>query len=107
MQGSERQGGATQAIAWLGVMGVHVCLLWLLTRQAPGVANADDGPRLRLMFVTPARPLPPPVLHPRPSVSPAQTQRGAPTARRPTVVLSAPVVQTSEPVANAVDQLQE
>lgn len=107
MQGSERQAGATQAIAWLGVVGVHVCLLWLLTRQEPGTANVDDGPRLRLLSVTPARPLPPPVSPPRSSIPPAQIPRGAPTARRPLVVLTAPVVQTSEPVVPAADQLQE
>jgi hypothetical protein len=107
MQGSERQGGATQAIAWLGVIGVHACLLWLLMRQAPGAANLDDGPRLRLVFVAPARPLPPPASPPRSSVPTAQIPRSTPTARRPLVVLTAPVAQTSEPAAPAADQLQE
>jgi hypothetical protein len=108
MQGSERQAGATQAIAWLGVIGVHACLLWLLTRQAPDVANAEDGPRLRLVFVTPARPLPPPVLHPRSSsVPPIRTPRDASIARRPAVVLSAPAERSSEPAPSTADQLQQ
>lgn len=108
MQGSERQENVTRVAAWLGVIGVHACLLWLLTRQAPSVPAASDGPRLRLVFMAPARPpLPPPVVRQRSPVPSTETGRHAPAPRRPSVVFSPPAVQASEPATATADALLE
>ena len=105
MQGSERQGGATRAMAWLGVIGVHACLFWLLTRQTLVVSATSDGPRLRLTFIEPARP---PITRPlarRPASTPLS--KAAPASSRTTVVLSSPATRTSEPAAITADRMRE
>ena len=105
MQGSGRQGGATRAMAWLGVIGVHACLFWLLTRQTSVVPAASDGPRLRLTFVEPARPAMTQPLARRPSSAPSA--KAAPASSRPAAVLYSPATQTSAQTTITADQMRE
>lgn len=106
MESSERQGRATQAAAWLWVVAVHAGLFWLLTHQDRQPRLEKEGPRLRLVFVAPARPPAPSPPATRPFRVPSAI-RAPDTSppRRPSVVLSTPTAPEALPAT--ADELLE
>lgn len=101
MRNDERQGRATQAMAWLVVVAVHAALLWILI-QPLSRRQADKGEqvRLRLVFLDPVRPPSPPA-----TISlPAPTSARDTTARvvRRSTALAPATVSAIEPATGPV-----
>ena len=110
MRTSERQERATQAMAWLCVVMVHVGLLWLLV-QPLGRRPADKGEqvRLRLVFLEPMRP-PTPIAGaslPRVATAPAVSTRSARRSIAPAVVDTATNKPAPDSVMSAMELLEQ
>ena len=109
MRNDERQGRATQAMAWLIVVAVHPALLWILI-QPLSRKPADKGEqvRLRLVFLEPVRPPSPPATTSLPAPTSARTTTARAVRRpiaNPPVAVSA-TGSATDPVASAAE-LQE
>ncbi len=110
MRNDERQGRATQAMAWLIVVAVHAALLWILI-QPLSRKPADKGEqvRLRLVFLEPVRPPSPPATAPLPAPTSARTTT-ARAVRRPIANPPAAVAATepaTDPVASTAELLEQ
>ena len=100
MRTGERQERATQAMAWLVVVAVHVALLWVLIQPlSRRQAEKGEQVRLRLVFLEPVRPPSPLATAFLPAPTSARTT-AARAVRRPTAIPRTAASATG-PVSNS------
>ena len=102
MQSRDRQGPATQTVAWLWVLAVHAGLFWLLIHQDRTPPKTREGERMRLVFVSVPRLLAP---EQRGSVSDPSPTHDRPPMERPSTALPPAARPTMELLAPALDHV--
>lgn len=108
MYAMERQGRATQFVAWAWVVAVHAALAWLLLQGGRGSPMTTEVQRLRLSFITLPE-LPPPVSPRHSDDEHGKTTVRPPAAWRPAVAVELPEsssLQTEEPLMVAGPDLR-